>query len=316
MARKPTPSTAGAAAASAPAAARNRKPAAGARARAAQPLPADVRVTQVAGSVLFALLGLVLLAGLLTWLVRSNSFALQGVQLKGELSRTNLPALRSSVAPRLQGNFFSVNLQDVRSAFESVPWVRHAVVRRVWPNRLEVHLEEHRPAALWLGPDGAAGNDRLVNVHGEVFEANASEVDDPIAAQAAAAAGTPTASLPALTGPEGSAAAMLAMYHRLAPLLAGMDQEIETLELTHRGSWRAELRGTAVIELGRGSEDDVVARTEQFVQTVAEATEKWRAPLEMADLRHSDGYAVRLRGISVSSAASAAAGVSAGTKTN
>lgn len=290
---------------------------AGARARATLPLPADVRITQAAGSVLFALLGLVLLGGLVMWLARANSFALQGVQLKGELTRTNVPALRSSVAPRLQGNFFSVDLQDVRSAFESVPWVRHAVVRRVWPNRLDVFLEEHRPAALWLGNDSTASNDRLVNDHGEVFEASASEVDDPIAAQAAAAAGTPTAALPTLAGPEGSAAAMLALYRRLAPLLVSMEQEIETLELTNRGSWRAELRSSAVIELGRGHEDEIVARTTQFVQTVAEATDKWRAPLDMADLRHSDGYAVRLRGISVSAAAPATPGApGAATKTN
>ena len=34
--------------------------------------------------------------------------------------------------PRLSGNFFSVDLQAGRKAFESVPWVRRAVVRRVW----------------------------------------------------------------------------------------------------------------------------------------------------------------------------------------
>jgi len=91
-----------------------------------------------------------------------------------------------------------------------------------------------------------------------------------------------------------------------------VDQQIETLELSDRGSWRAETRSGAVIELGRGAEEQIVARTTQFVRTVAEATDKWRAPLEVADLRHSDGYAVRLRGITVSSAASAAAA----TKTN
>jgi cell division protein FtsQ len=304
MARKPHPPSTGPAPASAGGAARRRTP----RAAAQQPLPVDVRVTQLAANVLFALLGLVLVGGLLLWLARAQTFALRGVQLKGDLLRTNVPALRHTVAPRLQGNFFSVNLQEVRSAFETVPWVRRAVVRRVWPDRLDVHLEEHRPAALWMGNDSTASNDRLVNDHGEVFEANASEVDDPVAAQAAAAAGTPTASLPTLAGPEGSAAPMLALYRRLAPLLAGMEQEIETLELTNRGSWRAELRSTAVIELGRGTEDEIVARTTQFVQTVAEATEKWRAPLEVADLRHTDGYAVRLRGISVSAAASGPAG--------
>jgi cell division septal protein FtsQ len=72
--------------------------------------------------------------------------------------------------------------------------VRHAVVQRVWPGKLAVRLEEHQPAALWLGTDG---NDRLVISLGEVFEATIGDVEDD--------------ALPRLRGPEGSAAAMLAM---------------------------------------------------------------------------------------------------------
>ena len=41
----------------------------------------------------------------------------------------------------------------IRDSFETVPWVRRAVVRRVWPDRLAVRLEEHRAVALWVGED-------------------------------------------------------------------------------------------------------------------------------------------------------------------
>ncbi len=263
--------------------------------RSGAPLPADVRVTYFAANTLLGVLGLVLVAGGLLWVLRWPGFALREIELQGDLQRTNLPTLRAHVAPRLNGTFFTVNLQQLQAAFEDVPWVRRAVVRRVWPGTLVVRLEEHQPAALWQGIAGGAGSERIVNHLGEVFEASAGDLEDPAAA------------LPTLAGPEGSAAAMLALYRRLQPLLATLDQQIETLELSDRGSWRAELLSDAVIELGRGSEDQIVARTTQFVRTVAEATDRWRAPLQVADLRHSDGYAVRLRGISVSSAASAAA---------
>lgn len=284
--------------------------------RRSAPLPVDVRVTYAAANLLWTLLALVLVAGALLWLVRWPGFALRGVQLQGELVRTNLPTLRAHVAPRLNGTFFSVELQQVRTAFETVPWVRKAVVRRVWPDGLVVKLEEHRPAALWQASDATSTSDRIVNDLGEVFEASAGDIEDP--AIAAVVPGSPAAAateLPTLAGPEGSAAAMLALYRRLVPLLALVDQQINTLELSDRGSWRAETRSGAVIELGRGQEEQIVARTTQFVRTVAEATDKWRAPLEVADLRHSDGYAVRLRGITVSSAASAAT-LAKATKTN
>ncbi len=288
--------------------------------RRSEPLPVDVRVTYAAANSLLVLLAGVLLAGAVLWVLRWPGFALRDVQLQGELQRSNLPTLRAHVLPRLQGNFFTVDLQQVRAAFESVPWVRQAVVRRVWPDTLVVHLQEHQPAALWQSARGSAGGDRIVNTHGEVFEAPVSDIEEHLAnAPGAAAPGTPAAAaaaLPTLVGPEGMAATMLALYQRLAPLLAGMGHQIETLELSERGSWRALMRadasagegeGGAVIELGRGDEEQIVARTTQFVRTVGAATGQWRAPLEVADLRHSDGYAVRLRGITVSSAASAAA---------
>jgi cell division protein FtsQ len=49
----------------------------------------------------------------------------------------------------------------------------------------------------------------------------------------------------------------------------------------------------------------VVQRTEQFVQTLTQAAARYgRRPeaLVSADLRHADGYAIRLRGVSTVSA--------------
>jgi cell division protein FtsQ len=206
------------------------------------------------------------------------------------VGRNSVSTIRANAAPRLAGSFLTLDLQKARAAFEAVPWVRHAVVQRVWPGRLTVRLEEHQPAALWLGTDG---NDRLVNTHGEVFEANIGDVEDD--------------SLPRLQGPEGSAAAMLAMLQRLRPVLGGMDDgDLAQLELSDRGSWRATLDKGAVIELGRGSDDAVVARTQRFVQTLPRVEARYQRPLESADLRHSDGFAVRLKGVTTSEPAAPA----------
>lgn len=258
------------------------------------PVPADVRLMNIVASSVFVLAAVgALVAGVL-WLMRSPLFPIRGIQLDGDLLRNNVPTIRANAAPRLAGNFYSVDLQQGRKAFESVPWVRRAVVRRVWPDRLAVRLEEHRAVALWVAQgEQNSGADRLVNSHGEVFDANVGDVEDD--------------GLPKLEGPEGSAAQMLAMVRRVQPVLSKLDMDIERLHLSGRGSWRADLDSGASIELGRGSEDEIVARSERFVRTLAAATAKWRAPLEYADLRHTDGYAVRLRGVSTTPAAAAAA---------
>lgn len=253
-------------------------------------LPPDVRLTQAVASLIYATAVLAALAALALWLSRSPMFRIHDVRIQGELERVNAQTLRSHVEPRLRDSFFGVDLGAVRDAFETVPWVRRASVRRVWPDRLVVTLEEHQAAALWQDDER---EDRLVNRQGEVFTANVGDVEDE--------------SLPTFGGPEGSAPAMLSLYRRLQPLLAAHEMQLEQLQLSPRGSWRALLDGGARLELGRGAEDDLLLRARRFAGTLAQVTARLNAPLEYADLRHTDGYAVRLRGITTTDSAPAGA---------
>lgn len=254
-------------------------------------LPADVRVMNAVSATVFVLALLGTLMAAHAWLMRSPLFPIRQIELQGDMARNSVPTIRANATPLLAGNFFSIDLQQGRRAFEAVPWVRGAVVRRVWPDTLVVKLEEHRPAALWEGPADEAGDstaesagDRLVNEQGEVFQANRGDVED--------------LDLPRLAGPEGTAAQMLAVYGRVNNALAPLQLNIRQLALSHRGSWRAELDTGAVLELGRGSDEQVVARSERFARTLDDVKTRWPQPLDYADLRHTDGYALRLRGVS------------------
>jgi cell division protein FtsQ len=249
-------------------------------------MPGDIRLMNVTALVLAAIGVVALAAFAVAWATHRPAFAVQGIRVDGDLAHNSVLTIRANAAPKLAGNFFTMDLASARRAFESVPWVRQAVVRRVWPNRLQVRLEEHRAAALWAGASrNDDATDRLVNSFGEVFEANVGDVEDD--------------ALPTLRGPDGSSAHLLAMLGRLQPEFAAMPARIETLELSGRGSWRAELDSGAEIELGRGSDDEVIARTRRFVATLPEVKRTYQQhPLLAADLRHNEGYAVRLKGIS------------------
>lgn len=244
-------------------------------------LPGDIRLMN-ATAALLALLGSAALAALLVlWIAKQPVFALRAIRIEGEVTRNSVSTIRANAAPRLAGNFFSLDLRAARQAFEAVPWVRQAVVTRVWPNRLTVRLEEHRPAALWATE---TGSDRLVNSFGEVFQANPGDVEDD--------------ALPTLQGPDGSSVRLLALLLRLQPLFEPLDARIERLAMSGRGSLRAELDSGAEIELGRGSDEELAERTQRFVATVAQVVAQHQRPLVYADLRHNDAYAVRLKGIS------------------
>lgn len=245
-------------------------------------LPVDVRLMNITATVLFAACGLLLAAALGWWVLRHPVFSIGGIVVQGDVAHNSVATLRANVAPRLAGNFFTVDLQKAREAFEAVPWVRQAVVRRQFPNKLRVQLVEHEPEAMW----GADSESRLVNTYGEVFEANPGDVEQD--------------DMPRLVGPEGTAGDVLAMYRGLKPLMEKLDLAIEQLVLTGRGGWTLHLDSGATVELGRGTAQEVLARSQRFAQTLNQVTAKYgRRPeaLVTADLRHADGYAVKLRGV-------------------
>ncbi|MDB5730274.1 MAG: cell division protein FtsQ [Variovorax sp.] len=244
-------------------------------------LPIDVRLMNITATLLFALCLVMTLAAAGWWVLRQPFFPLAAILVDGEVTHSSVVTLRANVAPRLAGNFFTVDLANARLAFQSVPWVRRAVVRREFPDKLRVTLTEHQPVAHW----GGEADSKLVNNYGEVFEANTAEAGDD---------------LPRLKGPAGQAGQVLGMYRTLAPLFEPYELHLEELTVSGRGSWQAVLDSGAVVELGRGQAEEVAARTQRFLRTLAPITSKYGRTiesLESADLRHNDAYALRLRGI-------------------
>lgn len=255
---------------------------------AAAPAPIDVKLMNLTATVLFLGFGVALLAGLAGWMLRHQAFSIRAITVLGDTAHNSVSTLRANVAPRLAGNFFTLDLKKAREAFEAAPWVRKAVVHREFPNRLKVQLQEHQAVAMW----GTEGESRMLNTFGEVFEANAGDTEQE--------------NLPRLAGPDGQSAQVLAMYQAVAPLFEPLDLTVEALTLSNRGSWAVQLDTGAQVELGRGTLEEVQARTQRFAQTLTQVTGKYgRRPeaLVSADLRHENGYAVKLRGVSTTDVA-------------
>lgn len=244
-------------------------------------VPIDVRLMRSGANVLLVLVLLAGLAVLVTRVARSPWFNLREIHVEGEVAHNTAESVRQHVTPLLQGSYLTMNLVQARTAFESVPWVRRAEVRRIWPHDLVVRLEEHRPVAYWAREDT---DHLLVNTHGELFEVNLGDVDED--------------NLPTLAGPTGTSLQVMTMWRTLVPVLAPLRQRIDRVALTDRGSWRVQLDRGTLLELGRGESDQIVARTQRFVQSVEQITARFdHRAIEYADLRHSESYALRLVGM-------------------
>lgn len=203
-------------------------------------------------------------------------FAIEQVLVEGELKRCSVDDLRAGVFGNLPGNFFTLDLEETREALEKVPWVRQARVRRVWPDRLVVHIEEHQPMAVWREPGVP---DHLVNRFGEIFEANLGDVDN----------------LPELEGLRSQLGQVIDMHGRLQALLRRSNMEPSRVSLSPRGSWEVELKRGELIKLGRGSDEDVLAKVERFAQAIQRPGAQWAGRnWDRADLRHMDGFALHL----------------------
>jgi cell division protein FtsQ len=195
----------------------------------------------------------------------SSRFPLKEVKIEGNLQHTTLEQVKLIVEKRLKGNFFTVDLALTREAFEKLPWVRNVSLRRRWPDRLDVVVEEHEPLARWK-------TTAIVNTHGELFYA--ADGDD----------------LPVLIGPDDAVIQMVDSYHVFNQMLAPLNMKVTQVTLTERQAWQLVTNGALTIELG--SEQDK-ARLNRFVTVYQNTIASLKKKITYADLRYPNGFAIR-----------------------
>jgi len=244
-------------------------------------LPLDVKLMTVATRALLVVLCVMVVAALGAWALRHPAWTLKSITVQGDVAHQSVVTLRGQLAAHtkgnLSGNFLTLDLHQVRSLFEAAPWVRRAVVQREFPNRLRVTIEEHQAVAWW----GQSESGRLVNRQGEVFEASPDEGGE----------------LPELAGPDANAAQVWALFQILQVEFGRLEMGLTRLQLNERGNWKASLDNGARIELGRGTQAELLARVQRFAATLGQLTARYPGALQSADLRYPNGYALRMSGV-------------------
>ena len=202
------------------------------------------------------------------WLLtRSEWFPVREIEVKTAVQRTSKAEIQAVAGERIRGNFFAVSPAEVRMGLEKLPWVRSASVRRIWPDRLEVALEEHVALAR-------LGDDSLVDSYGERFFGKTGEP------------------LPQFVGPAGTEREVARRYRRFAEIAAPLGAPLERVVLTPRYAWQLRLGSGLNIMLGRDA-DAAETRLRRFVEVYDVALEKMRKKHEYVDLRYPNGFALR-----------------------
>ena len=233
---------------------------------------------------LFVAAAAVLLVAGVVWSTRLPLFPLREVVVLQNLREVKRSEVEAVLDGRLLGNFFSIDLDVLRQSLEQLPWVRHADVRRQWPSRIEVNLEEHLPVAFWGQASG-----QLVNSYGEVFTANLSR--------------TPSIAMPVLFGPVGMAPEMLGYFQQAEDLLKPIGRQPRALNVSPRLALQVKLDDGMIVELGREqAKAPVRERLARFVAHYPSVLTAAKQRPSVVDMRYPNGFALRVNTLAAATA--------------
>jgi cell division protein FtsQ len=227
-------------------------------------------------SALYALAAAALIYGGVHWLMHSPLLPLRQLVVQGQLTHVTRQQVEGVARAGAGGTFLSVDLDALRRAFEALPWVRKVEVRRLWPDRIQVAVEEHVALARW-GADMQARH--LVDTYGDVFDG---DLPDAVI-------------LPQFAGPGGSAPEVTRHYAAFRQTLAPLRLEPRQVLLSSRYAWQLRLSNGVTLELGRDQlKEPVLQRLARFVANYAQTLGRFDRTFEYADLRYPGGFALRV----------------------
>jgi cell division protein FtsQ len=216
---------------------------------------------------------LVVLAGL-AWtgkfLLEPANLPVNSVGIESALQRVSHDAIRTIILPHADAGFLHMDVEQVRAELEALPWVYRASVRRAWPDRLLVNIQEQQAVARW-----ASGG--LLNEKGEHFEADDAEQ---------------WTQLPLLRGPRGTEKLVMQEFRQMQQMLRPLELAIRHVSMDERRAWSIQVGEALHVGLGR---TDLERRLLRFVRVYPRIVEPRLDGIESVDLRYTNGFAIRWR---------------------
>jgi len=214
------------------------------------------------------------------YLLRDDRFRIASsasIEIAGN-THVSRPQMLSIFGEDVERNIFRVPLTDRREQLEGLPWVEHATVMRLLPNRLRVAVVERTPVAYLRQPDGI----RLVDANGVILDLPAD------------AAGDPRYSFPVVTGivanePTGTRAARMKLYQRFIADLDGggakISDQVSEVDVSNPEDVKALIPDHGMEVLVHFGDDKFLERYQKYQQHLPEWKQQYPR-LASADMRY------------------------------
>ena len=218
--------------------------------------------------------GLVALAIVTVWagvvLYRWLDAPVQAVAVISPLQQVSQVELESIVSSTINGGFLSLDIDALGDALEAHPWVAKATVRRFWPGRIEIAVLEEVAIARW-------GQHSFLNQRGQILS-----IDDTGA----------LASLPYLSGPEGSVQEVMGEYQEVSELLLAQGLKVSEFGMDKHRRWHMGLSSGISVWLGQ---NHALAKVRRFLRAWVHELNARKEEILMVDARYENGVAVLWR---------------------
>ena len=192
---------------------------------------------------------------------------IRSIEINGPFQRVTALQIEEVISDELEDGFVSADLAGIQQSIVEMPWIDQATVARRWPSRLRITVTEQVPAATW-------GERGLLNVRGELFVSDARHIP---------------AELPRLSGPEDRSAEVAKRYLDVRERLIPVGLDLRRVHLDARGAWDMTLQNGVEVRIGRR---EVNARTDLFLDIVADIITGRATEIDYVDMRYSNGFTI------------------------
>ena len=211
-------------------------------------------------------------------LYRPDTFVINQLKIKGSFRYLKPADVEEAVGVDSLTNFFSIELDNVKKKIEDLSWVRHADVRREWPDTLVVNVEEHVPVMRWKDDLWVTSRGKVVDLPNEI----------------------PLQNVVSLHANENDSLLALNTAFRWKKKLQKHQLELRKLKLTTSRAWTITLYnqvtgGEFDLLLGR---EDVEMRLARFGKLFEQQFSQTDTQLLRVDARYPDGLAIKANKIS------------------
>jgi len=216
-----------------------------------------------------SVVGVCALAAAVTWTLDQP---IESVSVAGRFQRVAPMDVERVVKQSVRGaGLLSVNLDAVRRAIHTLPWVDAVSVQRAWPRGLRVLVIEQVAAARW-------GETGLLNTRGELFSKNEHHMPPELAQ---------------LSGPAGKESEVAQRYLAAQGQLVQAGLRLTAMRLDARGAWEFDLSNGVTVRLGRRQIDE---RFEKFINAALKLVTQRGGDISYVDMRYTNGFAIGWRG--------------------